>query len=360
MTKNSIVTLIVINYNSYKRWEVVEQCIKSIFQLKYKPLEVMFVDNGSTDGSYERLKNLVEHLKNFNKDVKARVIRLSKNYGFAIANLIAYRLINHSSKYVALVNNDLAPDADSLERLIDILERNPRIAGVQGIILTWNGERVDSYGGLATDHGSLYAIGHSLAPHTLSKPIPVTYVDGAFSIYRVEAIEKCGGLFHPYFFMWGDDYELGIRLWRCGYTLMTIPIVVGRHYRGLTTNGWSFPYVLEYWSWTSNIAVMVVLYGHPWIVQLLKRVPTTIMAALMKRSKAIIRGFIDGLRLGIKLRWCMYKQRPWIKTPREPKLKVKMLHELTLLVKLYLKYKLKASRIYYVIITRSLGRAFCK
>jgi len=63
-----------------------------------------------------------------------------------------------------------------------------------------------------------YSVGSGLKSFYAYKlrPIAVTYIDGAFSVFRIEAIEKSGGLFMPYFFMWGDDYELGIRLWRKG------------------------------------------------------------------------------------------------------------------------------------------------
>ncbi|RLF18129.1 MAG: hypothetical protein DRZ82_08790 [Thermoprotei archaeon] len=359
MREKPAITVIVVNYNSRKKWDVIEQCIRNILLLKYRPLEVIFVDNGSTDGSYEFLEGLVNDvLEGAHGNFRVRIIRLSKNYGFAIANLIAYKLRNTETKYVALINNDLAPKPDSLERLVSILERNPRIAGIQGIILSWDGKRVDSYGGLTTDHGFLYAVSHSLTPHALSKPIPVTYVDGAFSIYRVDALERCGGLFLPYFFMWGDDYELGVRLWRCGYILLAVPIIVGRHYRGLTVGRQQMPYILEYWSWVSNIAVMVVLYGHPWVLQVLKRVPTALAAGSIKHSKAIVRGFIDGLRIGVKLRRRMLKEKPWLKVPKEPRLSVKIFHELALLARLFLKHGFKASRVYYIGITRSLGKAF--
>lgn len=68
-------------------------------------------------------------------------------------------------------------------------------------------------------------------PHVLPKPMPIAYIDEAFSIYRARAIERCGSLFYLYFPMWKRDYYgLGMGLWRCRYILLAIPIVVGRHY----------------------------------------------------------------------------------------------------------------------------------
>lgn len=357
MNNKPLVSIVVVNYNSRKKWDVVKLCIESILKLDYNPLEVIIVDNGSTDGSYELIMDLIKEYATFNSGTRSvKVIRLSKNYGFAVANIIGYNFINASSKYLVLMNNDLCPQIDCLKKLIDILEKHPGIGGIQGIILSWNDISIDSYGCLATDHGLLYAIGHGLTKHEITKPTIVTYVDGAFAIYRIGAIRRCGGLFQPYFFMWGDDYELGVRLWRCGYILIAVPIIVARHFRGLTVGRNSLSYILEYWSWVSNIAVMVVMYGNPWILQMCKRIPSALAATLIKRSKAILRGFIDGLRIGLKLRHKMHKKYPWIKIPKEPRLKVKTISELALLIKLYLRYRSKASQIYYQLVARSLGR----
>jgi len=363
-----LVTVIVVNYNSSKIKEVVSKSIKSILSLKYRPLEVIIVDNGSIDGSYEYIKQLIENVKQ-DKGLTVKIVRLSRNYGFAVANIVAYRLRDPRSRYVVLVNNDLAPEPDSLQKLIKILEKHHRVAGLQGIILTWDGRYIDTYGALVSDHGISYAVASFMESAYIQelKPVIPTYVDGAFSVYRVEALEKSGGLFMPYFFMWGDDYELGIRLWRSGYVLAAVPIVVGRHYRGASTQlgGHSIifetprlPYILEYWSWVSNIAVAVVLYGYPYPLQLLKRVPTTLIAALLKRSKAILRGFLDGIRLGFKLRMLLLRQKPWLRFVREPRLRTRLIRELTLLTRLYIRYGKRASRMYYILVTRSIGKKF--
>ncbi len=362
------VTVIVVNYNSRDKWHIVEHCLKKIFSLKYRPIKIIIVDNGSTDGSYELIEQLVKCTEQ-NEKIEIRVLRLSRNYGFAIANIIAYKLRDPRSKYVALINNDLAPEPNSLERLVSILEKYPKIAGIQGIILSWDGRYIDSYGALVTDHGICYNVASGMRHVGVQKlkPIVVTYVDGAFSVYRVDALERAGGLFIPYFFMWGDDYELGIRLWRSGYILMAVPIVVGKHYRGASTQldrcntifiPPRLPYILEYWSWASDIAVTVVLYGYIYPLQLLKRIPTTFIAALLKHSKAILRGFLDGIRLGLRLRKMVLNQKPWLKVPKEPRLKSRLLWELALLIRLYLKYGMKASRIYYILIARSLSKRF--
>jgi len=65
-----------------------------------------------------------------NDDFKIEVVRLLRNYGSAVVNIIAYVLRDIRSKYIALVNNDLVPEPQSLNKLIDILRKHPKIAGV--------------------------------------------------------------------------------------------------------------------------------------------------------------------------------------------------------------------------------------
>jgi GT2 family glycosyltransferase len=366
------VTVIVANYNSEAKWRIIEESLRSIFSLSYRPLEVIIIDNGSTDNSFELIKQFINKVKR-NEDFNVKVIRLSKNYGFAVANIIGYRFRDPSSKYVALINNDFAPEPDSLDRLVRILEISEKIAGVQGIILTWDGSHILTYGGFITDSGELGGIGAftRFTSDMLAslKPIMVTYLDGAYSIYRVSAIEKAGGLFMPYFFMWGDDYELGIRLWRTGFILLAVPIVAGRHYAGAVTqlnkSGSIYEpsrtsYIYEYWSWVSNVAVTTVLYGYPYMLQLLRRLPITFAPAILRNSKAIIGGFFDGIKLGITLRARVLKEKPWLKVPKEPRFKTHLLFELIFLAYLFLKYKTRASRIYYILIARALLKHLIK
>lgn len=360
------VTVIVVNYNSYSKWAIISQCLKSILGLWYRPLEIIVVDNGSTDGSYELIKSILENIEQ-SDELRVKLIRLSKNYGFAVANIIAYNLRDPNSKYIALINNDLAPKADSLDRLIDILERYPRIAGVQGIILTWDEKYIDSYGCQITQHGVCYAVGFGLEACNAHKlrPTAVSYIDGAFSVYRVKAVEEAGGLFLPYFFMYGDDYELGIRLWRNRWILLGVPIIVGRHYRCATTSiddkrDLSKPprmlYNCGYWSWLSEIAVLTVLYERIWLLRILERIPTTLAASLLRRSKAITRGYIDGIMIGIKLR----KKLRLGSLINEPRLHVRIFSEFVILMNLFIRHGSKANKIYYSVITRSLGRRSMK
>jgi len=344
-----LVTVIMVNYNSSKIKDVVLESIKTMLNLDYRPLEIIMVDNGSTDGSFERIKAIIE--TTIPKDVKVKFLKLSKNYGFAIANIIAFSKRDEKSKYVALVNNDLSLEPDSLGKLIEFLERNKEVAGVQGKILTWDGKRIDSAGCHFTQYGNTYEIGQTLPQRSCNSPYHVGYVDGAYSVYRIEAILRCGGLFLPYFFMYGDDYELGIRLWRGGHKLMYIPITAGRHFRSASANVVRSS-LLKYSAFRSEFSV-ILMYDNLWLLHVLFRIPMILIFSLLKPSKDIMRGFIDGVRTGLKLRTLTRSFRH--SQIREPRLKINIIHWYAHLFRLFLFYGTKASRISYLLISRYLG-----
>ncbi|MEM3448448.1 MAG: glycosyltransferase, partial [Nitrososphaerota archaeon] len=270
---------------------------------------------------------------------------------FAIANNIAFSKRDNRSKYIALINDDLVPEPDSLSKLIEFMETNESVGGVQGKILTWDSKRIDSAGCVLTQDGNTYAIGRSLPANSCNKIIPITYSDGAFSVYRVKAIENCGGLFLPYFFMYGDDYELGIRLWRCGYKIVYVPIIAGCHYRSATIN--SAKHIpTKYWVSKAMFSVQV-MYDDLWFIHLLPRFLTTPLRSLMRVENITIRGFVDGIFLGLKLR----KKAKELRGAgiREPRIKIDIFSQYCELIGLFLSHGWSASEVIYFLMCRRLG-----
>ena len=74
MTLNdkSLVSIIIVNYNGRS---FLQKCLKSITEINYKNLEVILVDNNSTDYSLEFVR------KNFSK---VNIMTLDGNYGYII------------------------------------------------------------------------------------------------------------------------------------------------------------------------------------------------------------------------------------------------------------------------------------
>ena len=109
------VSIIVLNYNGLR---FLDDCLGSLARLDYPSdrYEVVLVDNVSQDGSADIAQERFPWV---------RVVRNSRNLGFAAGNNVAMR--GTPADFVVLLNNDTAVDCQWLARLVDAAEKDPRI-----------------------------------------------------------------------------------------------------------------------------------------------------------------------------------------------------------------------------------------
>jgi GT2 family glycosyltransferase len=283
---------------------LVLQSLESVANLDYPNdrYEIIIVDNGSTDGSFEKIREFVEKRSSLRK----KIIKLDKNLGFTGGNNIGFKARDRESKYVLLLNNDAILLQHGLKTLIEYAENLEDLGGLQGVILRYGTRFIDSAGDYVDELLGSYFLGSGHEyPWILRKPIYVTYVDGAVALYRVESISKCIGdkLFIEEFFAYDDDNILGLMLWHCGFLSISIPEVVAYHARGTTfkrKRDFSI-YLVD-----RNRVVLTFIsnsrYKHLILVHKLRNIATSLLSSGTKISKVLIRAFIDGIELGKKLR----------------------------------------------------------
>lgn len=118
----------------YKTYDDTYECVKSILALNDKA-NIVIVDNGSNNGSFEKLKNKF-------KDDNIHFIDNNMNIGFAKANNIGYKYAKDvlKSEYIAVVNNDVIIESkDFIERIVDNFNKDrfyicgPNIINIDGI-----------------------------------------------------------------------------------------------------------------------------------------------------------------------------------------------------------------------------------
>ncbi len=192
------------------------------------PVEVIVVDNGSTDGSVELLRREFGS----ESEVPVLVIPNADNRGFCAANNQGIALAR--GEVVALLNNDAEAAGEWLARLVRPFT-DPAVGMTACKVLVWEDpSRIDKVGHLIywdgqnrgrgcgeTDRGQYDRMEDCLWP------------DGCAAMYRRAMLEEIGG-FDEDFFAYADDAELGLRAriagWRCVY----VPDAVVRHHRGQT------------------------------------------------------------------------------------------------------------------------------
>jgi GT2 family glycosyltransferase len=289
-------TAIIVNYNSSKRTPIIAESLKAALELDYSPLETIVIDNGSTDDSDKVLQELVEQYSR--KGANAKFFKLHSNLGFGAANNFGLSHASSSSKYIALINSDLAPQRKSLRSLVSYLETHREVGGVQGKILTWDGSRIDNAGVYLSPAWYVFPRGIMMPAETEYHEASVSYIDGAYSVYSIRAISKAEGLFVEDFFLYGDDFELGARLWRSGFALKYRNVEAGKHYRGLTLK--QLGEKLTYFRWRGQTGT-IVAHERNWIPIILLRLPL-VLRSTPTYAKYAIRGTLDGLSLGLRLR----------------------------------------------------------
>jgi len=117
--KLSKVYAIILNWNHPGDTIACLTSLEGLIIKEYK-LNVVVVDNGSTDDSVRRIRNY--KAKNF----KSEIIENEKNLGFAAGNNIgAEYALSHDADYLFFLNNDTLVDSKCIENLIKASESNP-------------------------------------------------------------------------------------------------------------------------------------------------------------------------------------------------------------------------------------------
>lgn len=116
-TFNYDVSVILVNYNGRK---YIDALFESLIRLKHDDFayEIVFVDNDSTDGSVDYLKDKYADKCNLN------IVETGANKGFAGGNNAGVKASN--GKYIVLLNNDTAVDEKWLTNLYHFMLGNPK------------------------------------------------------------------------------------------------------------------------------------------------------------------------------------------------------------------------------------------
>ena len=217
------IAVILINWNSY---EYTRNCIQSLNKMEFKDFDIILVDNGSMDGSDDKL------VKDFPDLIFLKIIH---NIGFTGSNNLALNhCINRGYKYSMMLNNDTIVEPDFLEVLNKYMESNPYVAAVQPKIyfehdrgLLWNaGSYFNRWTGQASTEGY-----NKRVTANSDKLKEVDWITGCGLLVRTELL-KTAGLLDESLFMYYEDVDLSFRIKRSGLKLMYVPDSIIYHIAG--------------------------------------------------------------------------------------------------------------------------------
>ncbi len=216
-TETPSVTVIVLNYNGL---EHLGPCFRSLTDLDYpaEQLELMLVDNGSTDGSVDWMR---AHFPT------VQVVETGRNLGFAGGNNAGVRAAH--GEFVTLLNNDMRVAPDWLSEILRPFGRDSDIAAVAAKVLSWDGKRIDFAHAAMNFYGYSYQVGHGDPDDgQYDQERALLFANGASVAFRREVFLSVGG-FDADYFAYYEDVDLGWRLWLLGYKVWFAPRAVCYH-----------------------------------------------------------------------------------------------------------------------------------
>jgi len=215
-----LVSVVIVNWNGRAH---LERCLTALSRQTLDHFEIVVVDNGSTDGSAEMVRE---------RFPEVRVIRNPGNLGFAAGNNAG--IAASVAPFVATLNNDTEPRPDWLERLLApalkdttvgmvaskmLFAHRPGTINSAGIALDLAGIAWDRLGGEPDDGGD--------AAEEVFGPCA-----GA-ALYRRAMLDEIG-LFDEDFFAYLEDVDLAWRARLAGWRCIYVPTAVVSHVHSAT------------------------------------------------------------------------------------------------------------------------------
>jgi len=210
---------------------LLQECLSSLASQTYSEKEVIVVDNGSTDGTLQVIKDTWSTLV-------SRVIENPFNTGFAKGcnqGIQASR-----GELVAFLNNDCRAQPGWIETMVKAALAHPE-AGMFAckILLSQDPSVIDNAGHLLFPDGLNFSRGRlEKDMHQYDRNEEVFFPSGAASMFRKELLLDIQGLDED-FFAYGDDADLGLRARLRGWSCLYIPDAVVYHRHSATAGGYS-------------------------------------------------------------------------------------------------------------------------
>ena len=296
------IAIIIINWNTY---QLTFNCLKSLEACNYKNKTIFFVDNGSNDGSGDKIALEFPEIN---------YIKNEKNEGFTGANNKALNIIlKQSFDYVLLLNNDTEVEPDFLSLLAASMESDKNLAATQPLILDfpnkntiWNaGGSFNTFFGLSKTRYKGLIYKPKLKIDTFTE-----WISGCCILVNIGVVKEVG-LLDNRFFAYFEDVDWSIRMTNQGYKLGVVPkSIIYHHTSGSTkknntsNEGNLSPYahylnvrnhiylIKKHTSFFNNIG--------SWIYQFLKITSYSIYFILRGRFgkfKMVWRGVLDGIKI---------------------------------------------------------------
>lgn len=213
---DTLVYVLTLNWNGK---QITMDCIESVLKSDYPNFRVVVIDNGSTDGSVEALRD------KFNNHLT--IIENGANLGYARGFNVGlkYGFEENEADYCLVMNNDTIIDSKAISEMAKVAETEKKIGFVTGKVfyydkpnvlqtvgkkedpIRWNGEHI---GHKEEDKGQYDRVCERF------------FADDIFTLVSKKLYGETGG-YNPMFFLQSEEYDWQARAKNLGYKIMYTP-----------------------------------------------------------------------------------------------------------------------------------------
>ena len=204
------INIVIPNYNGLR---FLPDCLESIEQQRYRDYRVTVIDNGSSDGSLEYMRE---------SHPEMHCISLPDNRGFSAA--VNAGILSSPAPFVFLLNNDTELPPDCLQHLVDAAAEQTGFDFFAPKMLSFNQRDVlDGAGDGYIRGGAGYRLGTmEKDSEVYNQPGPIFGACGGAVLYRRSLFDRVG-LFDEDFFAYLEDVDLNLRINRAGLRGYYVP-----------------------------------------------------------------------------------------------------------------------------------------
>ncbi len=292
------VTVLVVTYRGA---HLLPDCLDAL-RRQTVAHRLLVVDNASADGTAALLAD---------RYPEARVLRLPANTGFAGG--VAAGLAAVDTPYVALLNDDAAPDPGWLAALLGALAADPRVAAVTSRLLLAGTDppRLNNAGvAVGPDgYGRDIGLGEPDGP-PFDQPAEVFGFSGGAAALRTEAVRGVGG-FPARFFLYYEDTDTAWRLRLAGWRVRYEPSALIRHLHSATTDQRSASFAFH--NERNRLLMLTRCAPAGLALRQLLRFPLTTASLAVKRAarRPLPAGHQFRLRLRLRVLGSYLRLLPW-------------------------------------------------
>jgi len=282
---NPLVYIVILAWNHK---ETTIECIKSFCDTDYTNFNLLVVDNGSTDSTYQVIVNQFPTIE---------IIQSEKNLGIAGGyNLGIQEALKNNAEHVLITNNDVIVNSDLVTHLVEALNISPDVGMVMPKIYHYYGDKTRLWctgGRWRKFPPEVKMMGYNVKDSKKWSYIKeIDFAPSCTLLIRSEVLNKLEGFDENYFF-YNDDWDFSVRLRALGYKILFVPNAKVWHKVSISTQKSDRP---EYWWMQMGHSSVLFYLKHVNLVSLLVYIAWFILRETLKLKINKISPFLKGAR----------------------------------------------------------------